>query len=73
LRKQPLSARRTELERVIVKRKDAAIFLSTRLAENGLKAYQIAKRKGFEGVLAKDESAPYIEGRSGKWLKFKVH
>jgi len=24
-------------------------------------------------VVAKDESARYIEGRSGKWLKFKVH
>jgi bifunctional non-homologous end joining protein LigD len=73
LRKEPLSERRTELERVIGKRKDATILVSARLAENGLKAYQIAKRKGFEGVLAKDESAPYVQGRSGKWLKFKVH
>jgi bifunctional non-homologous end joining protein LigD len=73
LRKEPLSERRTELERVIGKRKDAAVFLSTRLAKNGLKAYQIAQHKGFEGVLAKDEAAPYIQGRSGKWLKFKVH
>jgi bifunctional non-homologous end joining protein LigD len=23
-------------------------------------------------VLAKEESSPYVEGRSGKWLKFKV-
>jgi bifunctional non-homologous end joining protein LigD len=68
-----LYERRAELERVIGKRKDATILVSARLAENGLKAYQIAKRKGFEGVLAKDESAPYIQGRSGKWLKFKVH
>jgi bifunctional non-homologous end joining protein LigD len=73
LRKEPLSERRAELERVIGKRKDAAVFLSARLAADGLKAYQIAKRKGFEGVLAKDGSAPYIQGRSGKWLKFKVH
>jgi bifunctional non-homologous end joining protein LigD len=48
------------------------LFSSARLADNGLKAYEIARRKGFEGVLAKDESSPYIEGRSGKWLKFKV-
>jgi bifunctional non-homologous end joining protein LigD len=73
LRKALLSERRAQLERVIGKRKDATILVSARLAENGLKAYQIAKRKGFEGVLAKDESAPYIQGRSGKWLKFKVH
>jgi bifunctional non-homologous end joining protein LigD len=75
LRDEPLSVRRAELEKVIGKAagKNAVIFLSARLAENGLKAYEIAKRKGFEGVLAKDESAPYIRGRSGKWLKFKVH
>ena len=75
LRNEPLSERRVELERVAGKTngRHGVIFLSSRLAENGLKAYQIAKRKGFEGVLAKDESAPYIQGRSGKWLKFKVH
>jgi len=75
LRKEPLSARRAELERVAGKTagRHSVILLSSRLAENGLKAYQIAQRKGFEGVLAKDESAPYIQGRSGKWLKFKVH
>jgi bifunctional non-homologous end joining protein LigD len=75
LRKQPLSARRAELEQVIGKTtaKDDTIFHSARLADNGLKAYAAAKRKGFEGVVAKEESAPYIEGRSGKWLKFKVH
>jgi bifunctional non-homologous end joining protein LigD len=75
LRKEPLSARRAELEQVIGKTtaKDDTIFLSARLADNGLKAYAAAKRKGFEGVVAKEESAPYIEGRSGKWLKFKVH
>jgi bifunctional non-homologous end joining protein LigD len=75
LRDEPLSVRRAELERVVGKAagKNATIFLSARLAENGLKAYEVAKRKGFEGVLAKDESAPYIHRRSGKWLKFKVH
>jgi bifunctional non-homologous end joining protein LigD len=74
LRNEPLSVRRAELENVVGKaRKDSAIFLSSRLADNGLKAYAAAKRRGFEGVVAKEESAPYIQGRSGKWLKFKVH
>jgi bifunctional non-homologous end joining protein LigD len=48
------------------------LFSSARLASNGLKAYEIAKQKGFEGVVAKDESSAYIQGRSPKWLKFKV-
>jgi len=75
LRRDPLAQRREMLEEVIVKTagKGAIVFLSTRLADNGLEAYRIAKRKGFEGVVAKDASAPYIEGRSRFWLKFKVH
>jgi len=52
--------------------KRPTLFVSARLADNGLKAYQIAKRKGFEGAIAKDATSPYIEGRSTSWLKFKV-
>jgi bifunctional non-homologous end joining protein LigD len=74
LRAQPLRARRALLEKTLGKPvgKQPALFPSARLATNGLKAYEIAKRKGFEGVVAKDESSPYLEGRSGKWLKFKA-
>lgn len=74
LRREPLSARRAALENVLGKPsgKEPTLFVSARLAGDGLEAYRIAKRKGFEGVLAKDESAPYIEGRSTSWLKFKV-
>jgi bifunctional non-homologous end joining protein LigD len=48
------------------------LFPSKRLAENGLVAYRIAKQRGYEGVVAKDNSSPYIEKRSSKWLKVKV-
>ena len=74
LRGEPLSTRRAALEEAMGKAagKETVLFLSARLAENGLKAYEIAKRKGFEGMLAKDESAPYIQGRSGRWIKVKV-
>jgi bifunctional non-homologous end joining protein LigD len=71
LRGEPLSARRAALERVVPD--GAKLFTSHRLARNGLAAFNLAKRKGYEGVVAKDESAPYVEGRSGKWVKFKVH
>jgi bifunctional non-homologous end joining protein LigD len=74
LRKEPLSERRAVLEKLIGNDgKDATIFLSTRLSENGLKAYEIAKRRGLEGVLAKNGSSSYSGGRSTEWLKFKVH
>ncbi len=74
LRAEILRSRREALEKVLGKPagKQPTLFSSSRLAPNGLKAYEIAKQKGFEGVLAKDESSAYIEGRSGKWLKFKV-
>ena len=74
LRADPLQSRRAALEKILGKPagKQPILFASARLAANGLKAYEIAKKKGFEGVLAKDESSPYVPGRSGKWLKFKV-
>jgi bifunctional non-homologous end joining protein LigD len=75
LRAEPLTNRRKILEEVIgnANRESGGIFLSAMLAANGLKAFEVARRKGYEGVVAKNRSAPYIEGRSTDWLKFKVH
>ena len=74
LRAKPLGERRAALEKILGRPagKGPALFVSARLASDGLKAYEIAKQKSFEGVVAKDESSAYIEGRSMKWLKFKV-
>jgi len=72
LRTETLARRRSELEEIIGAKR-GKIFLSARLADDGLKAYREAKHRGLEGVLAKDDSAPYVEGRSSRWLKFKVH
>lgn len=71
LRNEPLPARRAELEAAIgdVER----LFPSRRLDADGIKAYRTANRRGYEGLVAKDASASYIEGRSTKWLKVKVH
>ena len=48
LRLEPLSRRRQELEAALG-HPNEQILLSHRLAQNGLAAYRIAKRKGFEG------------------------
>jgi bifunctional non-homologous end joining protein LigD len=74
LRHSALVDRRAALEKVVgsSSKQDSAIFVSAILSPNGLKAFEVAKQKGFEGVVAKDDSAPYIEGRSRKWLKIKV-
>jgi ATP-dependent DNA ligase len=49
------------------------IVPSSRLASDGLEAYRLAMQRKFEGLVAKDLSSPYVEGRSSFWLKVKVH
>lgn len=70
LRGEPLPVRRAALEKVIGNTE--RLFPSRRLPKNGLKAYEMAQRKGWEGLIAKEEAAPYLEGRSTRWLKVKV-
>jgi len=71
LRREPLSTRRAVMERSIASSK--ALVPSHRLATNGLEAFRIAERRGYEGLVAKDLSSPYVEARSARWLKVKVH
>lgn len=70
LRGEPLRTRRAELERVL--ENDAVmLFPARRLAANGLEAWAQVLERGYEGLVAKDESAPYREGRSLSWLKVR--
>ena len=71
LRKKPLSARRAVMDESIGSGK--ILIPSHRLAANGLEAYRVAQKKGYEGLVAKDLSSPYVEARSQYWLKVKVH
>jgi DNA ligase D-like protein (predicted ligase) len=71
LRSEPLPVRRDALGKAIGDTE--RLFPSRRLPGDGIEAYRVARRKGFEGLVAKDASAPYIEGRSTRWLKVKVH
>jgi len=71
LRRELLSVRRNILER-LVKPSDR-LLVSSKLAVDGMRAFQVAKRKGFEGVVAKNLSSVYAERRSPEWLKVKVN
>ncbi|MFZ3200127.1 MAG: non-homologous end-joining DNA ligase [Candidatus Acidiferrales bacterium] len=71
LRKEALSKRREAMDGAIGRGK--TLVPSHRLAGNGLEAFRIAMRRGYEGVVAKELASPYIESRSTKWLKVKVH
>ena len=71
LRREPLSTRRAVMERAIGSSK--TLLPSRRLASGGLEAFRIAKRRGYEGLVAKDLASRYVEARSTAWLKVKVH
>ena len=68
---RPLRERREALERIVPERGDL-LMRARRVSGDGRKAYQTACRKGWEGIVAKDEDASYEAGkRSRSWLKVK--
>jgi len=69
LRRLPLTLRRKALEKVL--KPGALVSIAKRLADDGVKAFGVATRLGLEGVIGKDSSARYAEGRSAAWLKVK--
>jgi bifunctional non-homologous end joining protein LigD len=69
LTRLPLLRRKALLRRAVAFR-DPLRFLTHRL-EHGERFHREACEKGWEGVIAKRASAPYVHGRSGEWLKFK--
>lgn len=70
LRDRPLKERRRVLDRLVWHH--SMIFPARRLADDGLKAWQEAMARGFEGIVAKDPESRYVPGRTLKWLKVKV-
>ncbi len=69
--KKPLTDRRKALEKIVPAR-HSLLMRSRLLSSNGLLAYKEAKRKGWEGIIAKDGSSPYQPGkRTRTWLKVK--
>ncbi len=71
LRHETLEKRRAAAESAVDD--IGGLMMSRRLADDGLKAFKIAQKRGYEGLVAKDSGSPYIEGRTSKWLKVKVH
>jgi bifunctional non-homologous end joining protein LigD len=71
LMREPLDARRSALEAEV--REGPRVQLARRLADDGLRAFAEARRRGLEGVIGKDPRAPYLPGvRSAAWCKVKV-
>ena len=70
LRRLPLTERRAVLESCF--KQGGTIFASNIPAGNGFEAFEAAKKRRLEGLVAKDASSPYVDGRSRFWLKVKV-
>ena len=70
LRRQPLRVRRNVLEDVLDGQD--VVLPVRRLDDDGLKAWQQVVTHGWEGLVAKDPTSPYLGGRTLKWPKVKV-
>ena len=71
LRGRPFAERRAVLEKDVVA--GGPLRLARRLATNGLAAFELARERGLEGVVAKDPASTYETGkRSMAWRKVKV-
>jgi bifunctional non-homologous end joining protein LigD len=71
LRREPLSLRRSVLESLL--KPGANLRSAAILGNDGLGAFQIASKSGFEGVIGKNLRSGYESRRSAEWLKVKVH
>ncbi|WP_426748038.1 DNA ligase D [Myxococcus faecalis] len=71
LRGLPLEERRARLERVM-KHARLPLQLSERIELPMKRALDQARRKGWEGLIAKRRGSTYVDTRSGDWLKLKV-
>jgi bifunctional non-homologous end joining protein LigD len=71
LRGRPLVERRAALEREVAQ--GGPLKLARRLAANGFAAFELARERGLEGIVAKDPASTYETGRrSMAWRKVKV-
>jgi len=70
---RPLSERRAALEALVGRRPKKPFALAARLGPDGEAAFRRAVTEGWEGVVGKDLSSRYEEGRrSLRWLKVKA-
>ena len=68
---RPLVERKQRLA-ALLERVDPPIFYSDHIERDGRALFQAMVDKGYEGVIAKRASSPYVGARSDAWLKIKV-
>ncbi len=71
LRSRPLTERKARL-RKILGRQASNIRFSDHVERRGIEFFQAATQAGLEGIIGKDGTSPYQEGkRTGAWVKIK--
>ena len=69
LRQEPLRIRRKVLEGLLEGQR--LLLPARRFSGGGVEAWREVEQRGYEGLVAKDESSLYIGGRTLSWLKVK--
>jgi ATP-dependent DNA ligase len=69
LRNEPLHTRRKLLEGIVEGQR--LLLPARRLSGSGVEAWREVERRGYEGLVAKDEASLYVGGRTLSWLKVK--
>jgi bifunctional non-homologous end joining protein LigD len=69
-RRVPLEARKSKLASVVVA--GDGVRYSDHYEERGKALFEIARKKGLEGIVAKRRFSCYEERRSSDWLKIKI-
>lgn len=72
LRDDPLLKRKDTLTKILTKPPNN-IIESSFVNQNGKECFNLAKKLGLEGIVAKDINSVYNQGRSDKWLKIKCY
>lgn len=71
LTERPLAERKQRLA-ALLERVEPPIYYSDHIERDGRALFQAMVDKGYEGVIAKRTSSPYVGERSDAWLKIKV-
>jgi bifunctional non-homologous end joining protein LigD len=71
LRRVPLWSRRLLLQRAMQDRAGESVRFSQEFALPPAKMLEAACRLGLEGIIVKQEDAPYVGARTDTWLKLK--
>jgi len=69
-RRVPLEERKRKLQSIVVT--DDTLRYSDHYEEQGKSLFEIARKKGLEGIVAKKRASVYEERRSREWLKIKI-